>query len=200
VNATEDRERSLRQENANLRKEVDELRAKLGLLPNGIASPVAIIPAHCSPLNGHGGPRERVGSFDDSTSSMFSASPSGTSFDNAGTPLQGLSVSPPYNSVFNRALLAEPPKADPIISAAKPAPIIQSMPIPISGMQFHIGMQAAHTMSSYETNYLMALSMQQQHAQQQQQQQVQQQNALNLALGGGNAGPTWPTYNFGGFQ
>jgi len=197
VYATEDRERALREENAALRKEVDELRAKLGLPASTNSSQTA--QRRASPIISEM-PRERVGSFDDSASSLFSGSPStsGTSFaESPLTNVQGLSaVSPGYSAVFNRSMIQEPaptPKPEVPAQQTNLMAASQTMPIPVTGMPLYMGIPA---MSPYESNYLMALSMQQQQA------AVQHQNALNLAMGNGNAVanggmPNWSGYNFG---
>jgi len=195
VYATEDRERVLRAENASLRKEVDELRAKLGMAPS-ISAAISASPAilMASPRVD----RERNNSMDDSASSLLGCSPisSGGSFESPlpnGQPLGP--TNPAYNAAFARAMLPtntdlnkpplSPTDANQMLNAST------SSSLPVSAMPFHLGLPAAvHPLAAYDSNYLLAFSMQQQH-----QAAMQQQNALNMAMS--SSMPGWSGYNFG---
>jgi len=198
VYATEDRERVLRAENASLRKEVDELRAKLGMGPSISTSPPVLMSSSSPRLEQT---RERNNSIDDSASSLLGCSPiiSGGSFESP-LPTQSLATpNPAYNAAFARAMI--PTNTDLNKAPVSPSDASNmlnsstSSSIPASAMPFHLGLPASvHPLAAYDSNYLLAFSMQQQH-----QAAMQQQNALNMAMSSSMPGqiPGWAGYNFG---
>jgi len=197
VYRTEDRERALREENASLKKEVEELRAKLGMPPSAAASsPIAIVQSQQrSPANPG---RERFNSFDDSASSLSASSllgcspASSASFDTSPmTSVQALAAgNPAFNALFGCNLndtALSTPAADTANLNGKNNSVNSASALPVSGMPFHLGLPAAaHPLAAYDPNYLMALTMQQQH------QAAVQQQQLNMGLL-----PNWPAYSFG---
>jgi len=194
VYQTEARERVLREENASLRREVEELRAKLGLKPAAITpAPIAIVSQQqrSPPIV----QRERFNSFDDSASSLSASSLLGCSPTSSGsfdTAPMATAQAPTVNNPAFNALFAT---ADPIIpsSAADTSANLLSNPVTsvnslsVNGMPFHLGLPAApHPLAAYDPSYLFSMQQMQQH-----QVAVQQQMNLNMSM------PNWPAYNFG---
>jgi len=202
----EEREKVLREEAADLRREVDELRAQLGLPPKNKAAAKSCT----APLAAN--KRVSVSSVhtDDSLSAGLSCSPASTTASflassprDVGTPQQQSQVSPHIYNAGSLPQVAPFPVAAPAqqvqqqqqtdlqnavaanqLLAATTAlypGLVMPSPITNQGLPF-----------SMDMNYLMALSVQQQ-------QQAQQNCGLAMNLGGLTGGlPNWNAYNLTG--